>query len=331
MQVPPPTVPVIVRTFAIALLALLLLPRVSAAQEDSPALSTRLTAPARVGDFRLVSSRQLEGGAGGQLHYRIPAGMEVDAFVAPLPVIPSCRRACDSVAVDAEADSFAVLGEIDSLRVERDTAFTLDLPGGPPVHGRHLRLLGSVGGKPVRSHLLLYGTGSYLVRVRATFAPSAKRDSLTELFGREFIRAATRPAGGASACTGGTADQEAMRLTADSRSGIAEVRRKAEALLAGLGFTLDPKASRADSLWTVPLQGWPAGIDYGAWARERSPGFVVGVLLAERPGGTRITVSAQAVCQARFGTEDPKSLELALELRTAGQVLGKLEPGPRRP
>lgn len=314
-----------------ALLALLLVPGISAAQ-GSRTLSTRLTAPARVGDFRLVSSRQMEGGAGGQLHYRTPTGLEVDAFVVPLPETPGCFHACDSVAVDTEADGFGLQipdlvqrGEFDSVAVERDTSLVIDSPAGA-VYGRHLWLGGRSGGKPVRSHLMLYGIGSYLIRVRAVFAPSRKSDSLVVLFGRDFVRAARQPVAGARACPDGTADQQGMRLGVDSRSPLAEVRRRVEPTLAALGFTVDPKASRADSTWTAPVEGWPAGIDYGPWARERSPGFVVGVLLAERPGGTRITVSAQAICAARFAQEDPKSLELALEMHTATEVLHKLEP-----
>ncbi|MBV9774127.1 MAG: hypothetical protein JO040_09275 [Gemmatimonadetes bacterium] len=325
------------RTFGLILFALLLHPVVVAAQ-DSRAVSTHLTLPSRVGDFRLVSSRQMEGGGGGQLHYRSAAGMEVDAFVSPVPVIPDCLHACDSVAVDVEADSFPALipamvrrGEFDSLTVERDAAIVMGSPTGALIHGRHLWLTGAAGGKPVRSHLLLYGTGSYLIRVRSTFAPSAKRDSLTTAFGQDFVVAASQPSSGARTCPNGAADQQAMRVSVDSRSPIAELRARVEPALAGLGLTPDPKASRPDSTMTLPVAGWPSGIDYGPWAREAGPGFVVGVLLQERAGGTRVTVSAQAICSPRFGQEDPKSLEIALEMATAGEVLRKLEPPrPRR-
>lgn len=319
------------RSPRILLLAALLFPALAHAQEGR-SLSTRLTPPERVGAFRLTSIRQMEGGAGGHMHYRSPAGVELDAFLYPLPDTPGCESACDSVAAAAEVAAFpatlpalVVAGELDSLVVVADEPVRVE-ERGAVAHGRHLALRGSARGRPVRSHLVVYGVGSYLARVRATFPPGAGRDSLAAAFAEGFVRAILRPAGATEACPSGPADLEEIRRGVDSRLSAAELRARVPAVLAQLGFAPDPSVGERDAWRTLPLAGWPAGIDYGAWAREASPGFVVGVTVEERPAAPRLTVWARAVCVPGSGTEDPRALELALELRTTGQVLGKIEP-----
>lgn len=318
-----------------AALVLLLLPGAADAQGSRSSLTTRFTAPGRVAGLRLATTTPLPGGA--QLRYTLGDELRVDAALLPLPAGAGCARACDSVAVDAGTAAFARGlpgftgdGLADSLAVERDDAVRLAHPGGT-AYGRHLRMAGARSGKPVHSHHLLYGLGGYLVRVRATFPPGERRDSLVEQFAREFVEALTRPAEGARACPGGPADPENVRLAVDSRAGIAEVRARVEPGLRALGFAVAPERSGADSVVTAPVEGWPSGIDYGAWARERSPGFVVGVRLEERGAGTRILVSAEALCAPAPGAEDPKAQELALELETAKQVLGRVDPTRARP
>ncbi|HEX2187983.1 MAG TPA: hypothetical protein VHG51_03745 [Longimicrobiaceae bacterium] len=317
------------RIAPLLLAVVLVLPGAAAAQ-GSRSLSTRLTAPGRVAGFRLESSAPIPGGA--RLRYTLGDSLQVDASLLPLPTGSTCRRACDSVAVDAETEAFArgLPGLPDSMRVERDDTLRLAHPGGT-VHGRHLALRGSRAGRPVRSHHLLYGLGGSLVRVRATFPPGERRDSLVARFAGELVAALARPAEGARACAAGPADPEHVRLAVDSRDPLAEVRARAAPALGALGFTLAPGRVGADSLATEPVEGWPAGIDYGAWARERSPGFVVGVRLEERGARTRITVTAEALCAPAAGAEDPRAQELALELHTANRVLAKLEPHRARP
>jgi hypothetical protein len=321
----------------ILLAATLLLPALSHAQGEGRTLSTRLTPPERVGGFRLTSIKQMEGGAGGQMRYRSPAGLELDAFLYPLPDAPDCELACDSVAAAAEVDAFAAgipalvrAGEFDSLAVAGDDPVRV-AQGGAVAHGRHLRMRGSARGRAVRPHLLVYGIGSYLVRVRATLPPGARNDSLVTGFAEGFVRAILQPAGATGSCPAGPADPEDIRRSVDSRLTAAELRAKVPATLVALGFTLDPGAKERDVWRTLPTEGWPAGIDYGAWAREASPGFVVGVTVAERADTVRLTVSARAVCVPVSATEEPRALELGLELRTAGEVLGKIEPPRRRP
>jgi hypothetical protein len=323
------------RIFRILLAASLLLPALSHAQ-GGRTLSTRLTPPERVGGFRLTSIQRMEGGAGGHMRYRSPAGLELDAFLYPLPDAPDCELACDSVAAAAEVEAYAAgipelvrAGEFDSLAVAgHDTVRVAQ--GGMVAHGRHLRMRGSARGRAVRPHLLVYGIGSYLVRVRATPPPGVKNDSLVAGFAEGFVRAILQPAGATEACAAGPADPEDIRRTVDSRLTAAELRAKVPATLAALGFTLDPAFRERDAWRTLPTAGWPAGIDYGAWAREASPGFVVGVTVEERADTARLTVSARAVCVPVSATEDPRALELGLELRTAGEVLGKIEPPRRR-
>lgn len=325
------------RTLPVAAL-LLLASALPLAAQGSRHLSTRLTPPERVAGFRLTSIRQMEGGAGGHMRYRIAdAGLELDAFLYPLPDLPDCERACDSVAVAAETDAFpgtipalVAGGEFDSLAVDGDEPVRVEQPG-VSAHGRHLRLAGAAGGKPVRSHLLVYGIGSYLVKVRATFPPGARRDSLTALFAREFVRSTLQPVAGSEACATGPADPEDIRLTRDARAPAAELRARVAPVLAGLGLTPDPSVTERDTWRTLPLRGWPAGIDYGAWARDPSPGFLVGVVLEERAGAARVTVSARALCAPTSATEDPRALEPALELRTVSEVLRALDPRPARP
>ncbi len=188
---------------------------------------------------------------------------------------------------------------------------------------------GSARGRPVRSYLLVYGVGSYMARVRATFPPGVRQDGLTRAFAEGFVRAILQRAGAAQQCARGAADTEDIRSSVDSRLAADELRARVPAALAGLGFARDPAAKERDAWRTLPVEGWPAGIDYGAWAREASPSFVVGVTLEERPGAApRLTVSARAVSVPVSATEDPR--ELGLELRTVGEVLGKIEPPRRR-
>ncbi|HEU0077629.1 MAG TPA: hypothetical protein VFQ76_08280 [Longimicrobiaceae bacterium] len=324
------------RALRILIPALLLLPALSHAQ-GARTLSTRLTPPERVGGFRLASIKQMEGRAGGQMRYRSAEGLELDAFLYPLPDAPDCERDCDAAAAAAEVDAFRAMipglvqgGEFDSLVVMTDEQVRVE-QGGAAATGRHLRMRGAARGRPVRSHLLVYGVGSYLARVRATFPPGVKQDSLARAFAEGFVRAILQPAGATQQCALGPADTEDIRSSVDSRLSAAELRAKVPAALAALGFTLDPAAGERDAWRTLPVEGWPAGIDYGAWAREASPGFVVGVTLEERAGAApRLTVSARAVCVPASATEDPRALELGLELRTAGEVLGKIEPPRRR-
>ncbi|HEV2146062.1 MAG TPA: hypothetical protein VGR37_01455 [Longimicrobiaceae bacterium] len=322
------------RVLGFALLGLLLLPALSHGQAHT--ISTRLTPPERVGTFRLASIKQLEGGAGGHLRYRSAEGVELDALLQPLPDDPECDRACDSVAVDREADAFperipalVEQGVFDSLAVERDDTLRVE-HAGAVAHGRHLRLAGPVKGRPTRLHVLLYGIGSYMVRVGAAHPPSTKSDSLVAEFAREFVRSTMQPAGEAAACASGPADPDATRITATSMLPLVGVRGRVAAVLAGLGFTLDPAAREPDTWRSAPAEGWPAGIDYTPWSREAGPGFVVEVRLAERDGGTAITVAAQALCAPKWGSEDPRALELSLELGTAAAVLARLDPRARR-
>jgi hypothetical protein len=323
------------RILAILLAAPLLLPALSHAQ-GARTLSTRLTPPERVGAFRLASIRQMEGGAGGHMRYRSAAGPELEAFLYPLPDASDCERACDSVAAAAEVDAYAAgipalvrAGEFDSLAVAGDDTVRV-VQGGTTAHGRHLRMRGAARGRPVSRHLLVYGIGSYLVRVRATLPPGAKGDSAAAAFAEGFVRAILQPAGAAGACAAGPADPADVRRSVDSRLSAAELRARVPATLAALGFAPDPAAGERDSWRTLPTDGWPAGIDYGVWAREASPGFVVGVTVAERGDTVRLTVSARAVCVPVSATEDPRALELGLELRTAGEVLARIEPPRRR-
>lgn len=310
-------------------------PAVSHAQ-GGRTLSTRLTPPERVGGFRLASIRQMEGRAGGQMRYRSAEGLELDAFLYPLPDLPGCEQDCAAAAADAEVRDFraalpalAGAGEFDSLAVMTDEQVRVE-QGGAAAVGRHLRMRGAARGRPVRSHLLVYGVGSYLARVRATFPPGARQDSLARAFAEGFVRAVLQPAAATDACALGAADAEDIRSSVDSRLGAAELRARVPAALAALGFAPDTTVRERDAWRTLPAPGWPAGIDYGAWAREAGPGFVVGVTVEERAGAApRLTVSARAVCVPASATEDPRALELGLELRTAGEVLGKIEP-PRR-
>jgi hypothetical protein len=318
-----------------AFFALLLFPALSHGQSNRT-LSTRLTPPERLAGFRLTEIKQLEGGAGGQMRYRSAEGVELDAFLYPLPDAPDCERACDSVAVNAEIDAFPGMiptlverGTFDSLAVQRDDTVRVE-EGAAAAHGRHLTLAGSAAGRPIRFHVLLFGIGNYLVKFGAAYPPNAKSDSLVARFAGEFVRATMQPAAETLACAEGPADPEVMRVTATSMLPPVGVRTRVAAVLAGLGFTLESAGKEPDTWRTAPAEGWPAGIDYGPWASGTGPGFVVEVRLAERAGGTLITVASQAVCAPKWGDEDPRGLEITLELTTSAAVIEKVDPRARR-
>lgn len=315
---------------------LLLLPALSHAQ-GARTVSTRFTPPDRIAGFRVTSVTQMEGGAGGHLLYRSADGLELDTYLYPLPEDPDCLTGCDAVAADREADTFPSLipamverGYFDSLAVERDEPVRVE-HAGMSAHGRHLWLAGSAAGRPVRFHLLVFGVGTSMMKVRATFPPSARRDGLVSTFASEFVRTMLQPAAGARDCANGPADPESIRLNLDSGSAIGALRGRAGSMLTGLGFELAPAADEKDVWRTLPTEGWPVGIDYGPWAGEASPGFVVEVRLEDRAGSARVTVGAQALCSPRYLDEDPRSLELALEHLTASAVLEKLVPRNTRP
>ncbi|MDP9349585.1 MAG: hypothetical protein M3P24_10690 [Gemmatimonadota bacterium] len=309
------------------------LPTLAAAQdpEYSRAITARLVAPSRVGPFRLEAQGQLQGRTGGQLQYRSPEGAEIVANIHPVPVVSSCEGSCDSVTVDIAANALAASpvqlvsgAAADSVRVERDEV--VEAPyAGRAAYGRRLVVGWRSGGARARTDLSLYALGAYVVEVRGTFTPGPKLDSLPVRFGREFVQALGRSTGAAAACASGPADPEVIKVTDTSRLGIDELRRRVEPVLARLGLQLDPKVKERDVWQSVPLEGWPSGIDYGPWGREASPGFVVGVRLEESAGAARITVSSQARCAPVSPHDEARSLELALELMTARAVLADLE------
>ncbi|HEX2093749.1 MAG TPA: hypothetical protein VHG28_15210 [Longimicrobiaceae bacterium] len=324
------------RLFVLVPLALAALPVLAAAQRPGETLTTRLVPPARVGAFRLAAQGQLEGRVGGQLQYRTPDGAEITANLHPLPPLSSCAAACDSVTVDLAATALAASparlahgADIDSVAVERNEVVGAPYAGGV-AYGRRLVVGWLSEGARMRVDLSLFALGSYVAEVRSTFRPGPERDSLAVRFGREFVEALGRSAGEATACASGPADPEVIRVTESSRLGIDSLRRRVEPVLAGFGFRLDPAVKDPDAWRSAPLEGWPTGVDYGPWARQASPGFVVGVRLEESAGTARITVTAEARCAPVSPGEDARSLELALELMTARAVLAQVE-GKRAP
>ena len=321
------------RILFLVLLALLALPGLAAAQTPAPqTVSTRLNPPSRVGAFRLTAHRQREGTAGGFLQYRSPDSLEIVATIHPLPAMPDCERACDSAAVSIVATVVAASpqrladgADVDSVKVEQDEAVSVPVAGAV-AHGHHLAVSWRAQGKRQRAALSLYGLGSFLVEVRSTFTPGRATDSLAARFAREFVSALAQPAAEAQACATGPAEPEDLKVEVQPRAGAAELRQRMPAILAGLGFQVDPAVRESDVWQTLPVQGWPSGIDYGPWARRASPGFVVAVRLQEAAGAARVTVSARALCAPEAPQGEARALETSLELLTAREVAGKLDP-----
>lgn len=323
------------RILPLSLLAVLALPALAPAQ-DARSVSTRLTPPPRVGDFRFVEQRGLQAGSGGQLQYRSPAGVGIIANIHPVPEIEDCSRACDSVVVDLVVSTLVATpsrvdggGEPDSVKVERDSVVQATF-AGTPAYGRHLAVSWPAEGKRRRTDVLLYGLGSYLVEVRASSAARPGADSVPARFAREFVRLLGEPAAQAQACPRGGADAEDIKVSAKSERDLDELRARVAPLMARLGMELDPAVKEPDRWRSRPHAGWPAGIDYGPWARQASPGFVVGVQLEEKGGWPHYTVSARAVCTPEAADGDTRTLELSLELQTAKAVAGLLEGKPGR-
>ena len=316
------------------LFAALALPALAVAQ-DPQTVSTRLNPPPRVGEFRLAQHGPLQGGSGGQLQYRTPAGASVIANLHPVPVIADCARACDSVVVDmvaatllANPAQLAGGALADSVKVEHDVA-VLAPYAREAAYGRHLAVSWPDGGKRRRTELLLYGLGAYLVEVRASSAPGQKADSVPVRFAREFIRLLGEPSAQAQACPAGPADSENIKVGVKTTLSAGELRARIAAVLAGLGVELDPGVKERDVWRSKPHRAWPTGIDYGPWARLASPGFVIGVQLQEKDGAAHATVSAQALCAPEAPDGEARTLELSLELLTAKAVAAKIED--RRP
>ena len=147
-----------------------LAPTASAQQADT-ARRVSFRVPDEVASYKYLGNRDAAGG-GSQLRYQKPGADDdwIDVYVYPPHVQGDCRRACDSVAANTEADDFAGVipelvsrGYYDSLRVASDER--VDLPsGGQVLHGRHLALRGGREGQPATSQVYLVPAGSVLVR-----------------------------------------------------------------------------------------------------------------------------------------------------------------------
>jgi hypothetical protein len=227
-------------------LALLLL-AASAAEAQRFSIETfDVSLPLRVGGFRRGGLEIAEDAY--LARYRDAAGREVDAYFHAYRVEDECGAGCDSVAVDAGADAF--LSSIPAL-VERRAfdrlAVVLDERVARPAggwRGRHLALRGTRGGADVTSRLYVLSEGTYLMRLRATYAPDAAADAEIDAFAGEIVRAIRELNAG---CPAGAYDGDGVVVGEDVTGEPTAVAERAAAFLTEAGYTVLPRSSPTPS------------------------------------------------------------------------------------
>ncbi len=314
---------------AASLLLALLAAAPAAAQE--PPSAVRVDAPPELAGFRLVETKVYESAdAGTMLRYAQPWG-HVDLFVYPVPPgLRPCRPGCDTVAVHEEAGRFAK--DMVPLLLSRGLWQKLAVAGDARVAvggmtGRHLRLSGTREGRPVASHFVLLSAGRFLLKMRADHPPSPENDSavaaVLQAAARELPARVASDAPGSASCPHGASESKGVTMAVTLTEGLATVAARIPAAFAAAG--LEPSADQSlPGFWVSrPLTGWPRGAEDADWHGSQSPGVLV-IVSAEAAGrGTKVQVSAQALCRVTEGGAIPAAeVGATLETFTATLVAG---------
>lgn len=162
------------------------------------AAALAFVAPDTIAGFTRISGGPLEP-SGMKLRYTAASGQAIDVFIYPFQPSPGCARACDSIAVDGTADSFADLipemirqGHYEALAVHSNER--ADVTTAKRVlRGRHLSLRGAAKLGPIRSEMYVYGLGEVLVKTRSTFSQDASGAEGAARFSDAFARRMADP------------------------------------------------------------------------------------------------------------------------------------------
>jgi hypothetical protein len=148
--------------------------------------------PAEVAGFRLEGRHDYpDPRYGVNLRYTRGGGAYVDVYVYPgVRVDAACDAAC---AVGEEADGFVEgLPELVRAGSYERMQVTADQPlhpgaGAPWAFGRHVTLRVQRQGRTMDSHFYLYSFPGFMLKVRATYAPSDAMDRDVEAFVAELL------------------------------------------------------------------------------------------------------------------------------------------------
>lgn len=162
-----------------------------AAEVERPGFS--LTAPEAVGEFRLAGREDFDDPRlGSSFRYTRQDGFYFDVYVYPgVPADSSCPAACAEERVGEEVDEFiGSFGEFIRRgyyrRMDVRSNERVEAPEGAPWRaGRHLVMevvRGNSAGAADESHFILYAFPGYMVKVRATYPPSAEKTEAVRAF-----------------------------------------------------------------------------------------------------------------------------------------------------
>lgn len=169
--------------------------------EPAPRAVTSLQVPETVGDFRLTGREDFENPRlGSSFRYgREEDGMYFDVYIYPGPSADSsCPRSCAEGRVDQEAEGF--VGSLEELirrgyyrRMDVTRDERLPVPDGAAFRaGRQvvMEVVRSEGSAaPAESQFILYSFPGYMVKVRATYAPSTKMEGTVRTFVSDLLDA----------------------------------------------------------------------------------------------------------------------------------------------
>lgn len=274
--------------------------------------------PPAVHDFRMLGQELLGGAEGMQVRYARSGDDDwIDVYVYPAARDSTCSRACDSVALNRESGEFAAMipellrrGYYDSLRVAADERVSV---GG--LRGRHLRLAGGRSGRVVTSQFYLLGAGELLVKVRATYTPSAAMDSVAAAFAEGF---ASATAGRLLVCTEGPPADGGLSVRFTTAGPPEQVAPRIEGALKQLGYTFARDKDRL--AWeTDPVLAWPARDTWAALRQNPHPGLRMSVEARGQGNGTEVTVASTVIC----GVPAQRALETSVALVAGSELLSQ--------
>jgi hypothetical protein len=254
-----------------------------------------ISLPLRVGAYERAALEVVQGAY--LTRYRTEDGRYVDAFFYPYAVTAACGAACDSVAVDTEADGFPAgipvllaQGYYERLALAHDERVARPA-GAREWRGRHLVLRGAREGGEVTSQFYLLSEGTYLMKLRATYAPDTAVDAEVDAFAGGLVRAIGELNAG---CPADEYAGPGYVITADVPQPPAEVAERVAAYLTGNGFTVVP-ISQPNTVITAAR--WTPAAEMDSTADGRNPGTRVAVVATAKGEGSGVEIGVKVVCR----------------------------------